>query len=102
MSGTSADAIDAALVTVEWPPSLDITKSVQLHTRPYAASERAAIFDLFDTQRASVQQLSTANFQVGEWFASAALGAASAACLEPSGIDLIGSHGQTVFHQPPG
>lgn len=102
MSGTSADAIDAALVTVTWPPSLDLLNQVRLHTRPYAPSERATIFALFDTQRASVEQLSTANFQLGEWFAEAALGAAAAAGLEPSQIDLIGSHGQTVFHQPPG
>src|SRR5688500_4224977 len=102
MSGTSVDAIDVALVTIRWPPSLDMTRTVQLHTRPYAASERATIFALFERQRANVEQLSTANFQVGEWFAEAALGAATAAGLPASAIDLIGSHGQTVFHRPPG
>ncbi|MGI8422887.1 MAG: anhydro-N-acetylmuramic acid kinase [Chloroflexota bacterium] len=102
MSGTSADGIDAAVVSIPWPPALDITRNISLHTRAYTPSERRAIFELFETSRATVEDVCTLNFRIGEWFAEAALGALDAAGLAVSEVDLIGSHGQTIFHAPPG
>ncbi|HET7768915.1 MAG TPA: anhydro-N-acetylmuramic acid kinase [Chloroflexota bacterium] len=102
MSGTSADGIDAAVVRIGWPVTLDIARSVSLHTRPFSPDERERVFRLFETKRASVEDLCVMNFALGEWFAEAALGALAAAGLDRSQVDLIGSHGQTVFHAPPG
>src|SRR5690606_12112154 len=39
---------------------------------------------------------------LGEWFAEAALRVCEEAGIPPSSVDLIGSHGQTVWHEPPG
>ena len=102
MSGTSADGIDAAVVEIAWPPTLDITPPVRLHTRPFSADERERVFHLFETQRATVEDVCVMNFALGEWFAEAALGAIAAAGLKQTDVDLIGSHGQTIFHSPPG
>ena len=103
MSGTSADGIDAAVLKIGWPPSIDTAGHlVRLHTRPFAPAEREMVFALFDTKRANVEQVSAANFQIGEWFAEAALSAINASGLTPEEVDLIGSHGQTIFHAPPG
>ena len=41
------------------------------------------------------------NFLIGEVFADAALSVIRKAQLEAGKIDLIGSHGQTVYHLPP-
>ena len=53
-------------------------------------------------QGGSSAELCELNFILGEEFARAAEKAAQAAGLSLSEIDLIGSHGQTVAHRPPG
>ncbi len=102
MSGTSADAIDAVVVELPWPVTLAAARMARLFPRPLAPDERQRIFHLFDTARTTARDVCGMNFQIGEWFAEAALAAIEAAGLRPDDVDLIGSHGQTVFHNPPG
>ena len=73
-----------------------------MHTRPFSAEERERVFALFETKHASAEDVCVMNFALGEWFAEAALDAIAAAGLSPEEVDLIGSHGQTIFHAPPG
>ena len=40
------------------------------------------------------------NFVIGEYFAQAALEVIKKAGITPKEVDLIGSHGQTVYHKP--
>lgn len=42
------------------------------------------------------------NFRLGHLFADAALGLCRSGAVEISSVDLIGSHGQTIFHKGPG
>jgi anhydro-N-acetylmuramic acid kinase len=39
--------------------------------------------------------------QLGEWFAAAVLRTCESTGIAPGDVDLIGSHGQTVWHDPP-
>jgi len=98
MSGTSADGVDAAVV--------DITgrrvKLLAFETFPYPPALRERLFALFDPATARIDELSCLNFAVGEVFAAAVLRLAERGGIALGSIDLIGSHGQTVWHVPGG
>ena len=93
MSGTSLDGIDAALVDVDGAGADAQVALVDFRTTPYTPAQRDAIHALFSGDAAALCQ---GNFQLGEWLADAARAIAGA-----HAIDLVGSHGQTVWHQPP-
>jgi anhydro-N-acetylmuramic acid kinase len=102
MSGTSADGIDAALLRLDGRSALEAARgAVHVHV-PYQPWQREAVQALFDTPRATADVVCRMNFAIGEWFADAATRAIAAAGLRPEAVDVIGSHGQTIFHEPPG
>ncbi|MBN1937273.1 MAG: anhydro-N-acetylmuramic acid kinase [Anaerolineae bacterium] len=99
MSGTSVDAIDAAVVRLEQDgPTLWLEPLVFVEY-PHPAQVRQRILDLFPPHRGSVRAVCEANVLIGEAFAEAALVAIAQARLSPHEVDLIASHGQTVYHQ---
>ncbi len=93
MSGTSVDGIDAALVDVDGFGADARVSLVDFRTTPYSREQRETIHALFKGDAAALCQ---GNFALGAWFADAARAIAGA-----HAIDLVGSHGQTVWHQPP-
>lgn len=101
MSGTSADGVDAAVVRLEGaPPSLKWEVLGHSH-RPFIPQLRTEIFACFRPETGSVDRLCRLNFALGRSFGAAALDAAYEAGLSITEIDLIGSHGQTLWHEPP-
>jgi len=97
MSGTSLDGIDVALVEVGGAAPDTTVRLRAFKTFPYAPGERERIFGLLDT---NTRQLCDGDAWLGEHFAAALLQMRSH--LSPGErIDLVGSHGQTVWHQPP-
>ena len=101
MSGTSVDGVDAALVEIQNNGLDTRVELIAFHTHSFGSEVRARIFDLFQPETSSVDEICQMNFLIGEVFADAALSVISAAGLEMEEIDLIGSHGQTVYHLPP-
>ncbi len=102
MSGTSADSVDAACVRITGaPPQLE-WKLLSFVTVPMDQNLREQIFAAFRPESGTVDRLCQLNFSLGEVFAQAALEAIRAAGLTPEQTDFIGSHGQTVWHIPPG
>jgi anhydro-N-acetylmuramic acid kinase len=95
MSGTSADGIDVALVRM----SGRTAKLEDCAAFPLPARVRDAILRLGEGQPATTGEISQLNFLLGEVFAEAALAACRKFRVRPKQIALIGSHGQTVFHQ---
>jgi anhydro-N-acetylmuramic acid kinase len=94
LSGTSADGIDAALCELDGAPPALTARITRTRMVPYAPDVRERILDAMRPGRADAAAICTLNFAIGEAFAGAAL-----AVLEGETADLIGSHGQTLWHQ---
>ncbi|MEZ4668312.1 MAG: anhydro-N-acetylmuramic acid kinase [Anaerolineae bacterium] len=104
MSGTSADAIDALLCEIEGVPPLLNARFIHGITFPYPDGFQSRILDACLPEKSRVDTICQMNFDMGELFAAAALRVISEAGMTPGAVDLIGSHGQTVWHavQPSG
>ncbi|MGQ9888218.1 MAG: anhydro-N-acetylmuramic acid kinase [Aggregatilineales bacterium] len=104
ISGTSADGVDAALCELSGAPPQFAVRLVRSLTNPYAPVLRERVLAAFNPQTSRVDALCQLNFDLGEAFADAALAVIAAAGINPADVDLIGSHGQTVWHmvQPNG
>jgi len=101
MSGTSVDGIDVAAVRLEgMPPSL-VWKVLGQSHRSFAPELRADIFACFSRETGSVDRLCRLNFALGRAFGAAIVDTVHDIGLSMAEIDLIGSHGQTLWHEPP-
>jgi anhydro-N-acetylmuramic acid kinase len=99
MSGTSADAIDVALAKISGAPP-QLRPELLAHTTiPFPQIVRHEILRVAEQQAVSAGELSQLNFRLGEVLAQGALAACKQFRVSPQRIALIGSHGQTIFHQ---
>jgi anhydro-N-acetylmuramic acid kinase len=110
MSGTSLDGIDAALLEVgdadlasgdgsprlQRPPDWTL---LAFRTRPYGSDERSLLQETLDS--GGPREMARLHTRLGEWFASAALELLAEAGIDPDSVTALGSHGQTVWHEPP-
>jgi len=96
MSGTSADGIDLAFVRIR--PGADGLKLKLLahHAVPFSKSLRAAVLRAMDAQAISTAELARLNWRLGIAYCEALK---EALRLHPGKIDLVGCHGQTIYHQ---
>ena len=96
MSGTSADGIDVALVEISGR-GFKLNFKLLRHTHgAYPQRVREAILRAMNAARISVAELARLNFLLGELYAEAVLRAAKASRGK---LELVGCHGQTLFHQ---
>ena len=96
MSGTSADGVDAAVVDIDRGK----VRLLAFDTFAYPAALRRQILDLCRPESARLDDICHYNFVLGEVFADAVIKLCSKSGISLSSIDLIGSHGQTIYHQP--
>ena len=99
MSGTSADGIDVALARISGAPPFLKVKLLGHTGIPFPPDVRAEILHVAEQKPITVGRLSQLNFNLGALYADAALRACKKFRVAPRRIDLIGNHGQTVFHQ---
>lgn len=98
MSGTSADGIDVALVRILPAASSDFPRLRLLaHIAiPYSAAVRNRVLRVMNAPSESVAELSRLHWRLGHLYADAVERALK---KHPVPLDLIGSHGQTIYHQ---
>lgn len=100
MSGTSVDGIDAALVEIGGTDEAPEVRLVAFEDRPWPEKVRRQIFPLFRPETATVDKIGYMNFLMGEIYAQSVSSVVEKAGLTLADIDLIGSHGQTIWHAP--
>lgn len=99
MSGTSMDGVDAVLVAFdEERPRL-----LASHSAPMPESLREALLRLAGNHSPHpLQCFGELDHRLGQLFADASLALLEAAGMAPEAVTAIGSHGQTLYHQPLG
>jgi anhydro-N-acetylmuramic acid kinase len=98
MSGTSADGVDVAIIDF----AIGALKVLAFDTYPYPPCIGKAISKLFSDEKTPVSDICHLNFAIGEVFADAVLKLCRKSRISINSIDLIGSHGQTIYHNPKG
>ncbi|MEG3876770.1 anhydro-N-acetylmuramic acid kinase [Microcoleus sp. herbarium7] len=96
ISGTSVDGIDAALVDVVGSQTDLQVQLVAGETFPYPAHLRSQILSVCSGEALSAAQLAELDDAIAQEFAAAALTIQA----KYDRAELIGSHGQTVYHRP--
>lgn len=102
MSGTSADGIDVALVHIRGHGRRLQARLENFCTLPYPDAVRRAVLRVANANQRpvlSVAEISRLHFLLGELAAEAVVRACRRFRVPLRRIDLIGSHGQTVYHQ---
>jgi anhydro-N-acetylmuramic acid kinase len=94
MSGTSADGIDVALCRISPARRRPRIELLRHRAFPYPTALRKAVLAAMNTANTSAAELARLNWRLGEAYAEAAQSAAQGYAL-----DLVGCHGQTIYHQ---
>ena len=98
LSGSGVNAVDAALADFGiMPPGL-----LAQHSEPIGAALQRQIGQLRESGQNEIQRLVPVDVALGRLFATAVQELLHRAGVEPSEVRAIGSHGQSVRHQPPG
>lgn len=98
ISGTSMDGIDAALVRIRGSGEDTEVRIEDFICREYSDAARKLLLSIGSLNAGSLSDL---NFLLGREFAAAVFDLLSKASLKTTDVDLVGTHGQTVFHNPP-
>ncbi|MFL6299446.1 MAG: anhydro-N-acetylmuramic acid kinase [Terriglobales bacterium] len=97
MSGTSADGIDVAIARI-LGRDLSLRFELLHHSHfAYPAAVRRSILANMNAADASVADLARLNFLLAELYADAVLAAQKQSRIKH--LDLVGCHGQTLYHQ---
>ncbi len=100
MSGTSADGMDAALTEITGAGVRTRVRTLGFVSLPYTDEERETILRLASGESGGSRELTLFHFWLGQRSLEACLAVCEAAGVSPDTVDLVGSHGQTLYHLP--
>ena len=97
LSGSSMDAVDAALVSFEDPNQ---PKLLYTETYPIPADFKSQCLKLSQHGQGSIDEFGSLDAMAGELFSAAVLHLLKQANVKAEQIRAIGSHGQNLRHRP--
>ncbi len=100
MSGTSLDGLDLCLATLQLHERLQVQVEA-FATRDIPSDLRAQLLRHMQPATSQVDTLCALNMALGRWLASAAQTFLADHHIPAEQVDLIASHGQTLWHIPP-
>ncbi len=101
MSGTSVDGIDVAVVDITGRGWSKKISPVALGSAPFTAQVRKQVLAISNSET-HVATISRLHTLLGELYAEAVLSVCKQQRVKLSSVDLIGCHGQTIFHDGAG
>ena len=100
MSGTSLDGLDVALCRLQGHGHGTKLMLEHFATVPYDNDTRDRIRTVFAREQVSLKYLTLLNPWLGRLHAAAVLRCLHEWQVNPTEVDLVASHGQTVYHAP--
>ena len=100
MSGTSLDGLDIALCRCSGSGPATAVELEHFVTKPYSAAFRADIQSVFAQRDADLQKVALLNEHIALTHAQLIREALAGWGIPAQSVDLIASHGQTIFHAP--
>jgi anhydro-N-acetylmuramic acid kinase len=100
MSGTSLDGLDIALCTFTGSGQDTRIELQQFNTVPYPDKLKQELKAIFSKQQVNLQQVCLLNAYLGTYHADLILDSLRQWHINPEDVDLIASHGQTIYHAP--
>lgn len=100
MSGTSLDGIDASLVRINGSGRATRVEVLESLSLTYDDRLKEELLRVMDVEASNVAQICSLNFKLSYLFADAVKQVCTKAGIPLKELDLIGSHGQTVYHMP--
>ena len=98
MSGTSADGVDAVLTRITGCGTDTMVEQLGFYFEPFDAATRQAILDMCTGEQGGSREVCLLGTHLGKLYARAVRELLKQTRTER--IDLIGTHGQTVYHIP--
>lgn len=102
MSGTSVDSVDACLTKLWLDQGRFQYEVLATYTQPMPDALGSRLLACMgENQTVALSEICQLNVLVGELFAETVFGLLRQEALSAEAVDLIGSHGQTLYHLPP-
>jgi anhydro-N-acetylmuramic acid kinase len=100
MSGTSVDGLDIALCGFSGTGPATEIRLEHFTTVPYDDDYRTEIAGIFSKQQVNLQRLCLLHAWIADYHARLILDSLKTWAIDPAEVDIIASHGQSIFHAP--
>jgi len=100
MGGTSLDGLDVALCRLQGSGSNTTVELLQFETIPYDAFFQQEVRSVFSKRQVDLEKVCLLHAWIAEQHAQMILGCLQRWHIDPRSIDMIASHGQTIYHAP--